>query len=213
VSATARGWATTMGRDRRLRSRERLLLVVLADLAQDDGTHIFPYLSTLADALGWDERTVRRGLSTLRAAGLLTVDQDTPLPLKLRRVRGDRRPTMYRLAIAAEACAPAVDGGTRGDSSACERGDSSDRHGGTVLSPLTTLGTKNRNNYRAGEDDWTELSPRTQVQGELARVIGAPKPADWDEQVAAAAADRAERRRHARTVDIPLRGRSGGGRS
>lgn len=55
---------------------EKLLATVLADFGHDDGTHIFPFVATLAERTSQSERTVQRQLERMRQGGwLVRVDE------------------------------------------------------------------------------------------------------------------------------------------
>lgn len=51
---------------------EKLVLLALADQANDAGTHCFPSVGTIAKRSGQNERTVRRALRSLETKGHLT---------------------------------------------------------------------------------------------------------------------------------------------
>lgn len=67
---------------------EKLLLLVVANYADDEGGNIFPSKRTLAAKTGLDERTVQRIVAKLVDASVLVVVQE-----------GVQRPTVYRLDL------------------------------------------------------------------------------------------------------------------
>ncbi|MGN7705060.1 helix-turn-helix domain-containing protein [Cellulosimicrobium sp. 22601] len=73
------------------------VLLVLADHAGDDGTGAWPHVETIAEKLNVTRRTVERHLAALRDAGLIRKGDQQLVKLR----RGDRRPTVWDLALAA----------------------------------------------------------------------------------------------------------------
>lgn len=84
ISLMTKVWANAP-----LKGSHLLLLLAMADFANDDGTSIFPSLATLARKIRANEKTVRRGIDVLIAAGLLDRQKDaTP-----------RSPAHYRIRV------------------------------------------------------------------------------------------------------------------
>ena len=54
---------------------EKLVLLALADQANDEGTHCWPSVATIAKRSGQNERTVRRALRNLETKGHLTCNE------------------------------------------------------------------------------------------------------------------------------------------
>src|SRR5690554_1981590 len=54
---------------------ERLLMLALADCANDDGASIYPSVPTLASKAAMTDRRVRQILAVLRDAGWIAIDQ------------------------------------------------------------------------------------------------------------------------------------------
>lgn len=80
---------------------EKLVLLRLADFADDDGAHIFPSLRRLADETGYEERSVRRMLRRLEGEG---DDDRKPSPPKLLDLVAEadaarKRPREYRIMV------------------------------------------------------------------------------------------------------------------
>ena len=69
---------------------EKLVLLIIANYADDDGSNVFPSKATIADKTGLDARTVQRICAKLVERKVLVVVQECP-----------RRPTIYRLVVAA----------------------------------------------------------------------------------------------------------------
>lgn len=75
----------------------RLVLVVLADHAGDDGRDAFPSVARIASAIEVSDRSVQRHLRDLEEAGLIVKgDQDR---VKAAIKRGDRQPVCYDLQL------------------------------------------------------------------------------------------------------------------
>ena len=56
---------------------DRLVLLAIADFAQDDGTNAYPSISTLANKAAIDARTVQRSIRRLCAIGELEISEGT----------------------------------------------------------------------------------------------------------------------------------------
>jgi hypothetical protein len=98
MSYTAQEWARTKGKDYELSPSERWVLVTLASFGHDDGSHVFPSLSTLELETGLSERQIRRCLQKLIAVGLLDYGDQTIVSSNPR-YRNDKLPKVYQLLI------------------------------------------------------------------------------------------------------------------
>lgn len=97
---------------------ELVLALALADHAHDDGTHIFPYVSALAEKTRQSDRTVQYQLRKMEASGWLQlVSHAQP---------GRRRSREYRISAA----------WLRGEEIAPLSGDPSDPEKGAELAPF-----------------------------------------------------------------------------
>lgn len=96
MSLAATQWALTIRPDVVGAGAWRLL-VHLSDYADPDGRHVFPHTERLAREVYKSERTVQRYLRELVEAKLIyAVARDQRL---VEHIRGDRRPTVWRLAL------------------------------------------------------------------------------------------------------------------
>lgn len=114
---------------------DRLILLAIADSADDDGGNAWPSEATLADKAKVSERTVRRSIRSLEEMGVLTVE---PHAGGLPETRPDRRPNRYKVHMTTgqidRADTEREDtGGQNGRTSATERADTRVRL--TVLDP------------------------------------------------------------------------------
>jgi len=75
-----------------------LVLLALADFANDEGTNAWPSHATLARKARLSEERIRHVLRSLQKRGLILVDVQAGGPATLRR---DRRPNVYTLNLAA----------------------------------------------------------------------------------------------------------------
>lgn len=102
-----------------------LVLIALADSANDDGTGAWPAIATLAERARCSTRSVQRHLRALSEAGLIREGNQELVA----GYRADRRPTVYDLNLAR----------SRGDRLAprAERGDTQGIHG---VTPVTERG-------------------------------------------------------------------------
>lgn len=76
-------------------STERLILVYLADYADDQGCGVFPALQTVADRGGMSRATVKRHVQAMAGRGLLMPGDDRLVS----HYRADRRPKVWDLAM------------------------------------------------------------------------------------------------------------------
>lgn len=75
-----------------------MTLMGLANHADMDGSACYPSLDTLARYTGKTTRQVRRDLRLLEVAGAIRLGDQS----RARHLRGDRRPTVYDLAMPRE---------------------------------------------------------------------------------------------------------------
>lgn len=99
MSWEAKDWAERKGRDYQLDPTTRWVFSVLGGYADKQGKNIFPALSTLEDATGLSERTIRRSLKKLMAVGLLHYG-DQSVVSNNPRYRNDQLPKVYDFTIA-----------------------------------------------------------------------------------------------------------------
>lgn len=76
---------------------KKLVLIALADSANDDGTGAFPGVSTIAEYANCDPRTVRRQLAALEAEGLISRGDQAAAARYIS--RADRRPVVWDLNL------------------------------------------------------------------------------------------------------------------
>jgi hypothetical protein len=120
-----------------------LVLIALAERADDEGRNAWPGKAWLADRARCSTRTVQRHLQALRAQGLI-VEGDQRL---VDHLRPDRRPTVYDLVITPgdnltprpDACGKPADEETPLTPREPERGDTDDTNGETTVSPKPSL--------------------------------------------------------------------------
>src|SRR5690349_1973307 len=95
MSTRATAWALDADRSGKLTAEARIVLLVLADFAHDDGTATWPSKRTIARRLGISERAVQRAIATLLSKGVI-VKGDQSL---VSHIRADLRPNVYDLPI------------------------------------------------------------------------------------------------------------------
>ncbi|MDP9356584.1 MAG: helix-turn-helix domain-containing protein [Chloroflexota bacterium] len=162
-----------------LSQRERLMLLALADHADEDGGSIFPSVARLAWKTGYSERSVQRILRDLEGRGLLAVEGD--------KKGGRHRTTRYRLTLdngPMKAPFPSAKGDTttspfdpdevtdddnervtgavgKGDTTG-QKGDTTGQKGDTALSPEPSVRTvsKNRHGNRHSSDAGASAKPK-----------------------------------------------------
>lgn len=130
--------------DARLPTAEKIVLLVIADHANDDGSNAWPSIATIARKASMSERSVQRHIKSLEQAGVLRVEQQGGGTAKM---RSDRRPNRYDVVLDAihgvtDATSTEVDGVTdetsRGDNDA-STGCQTEHHGVTRVSPNPSL--------------------------------------------------------------------------
>lgn len=110
---------------------ERLILVYLADYADDAGCGVFPALQTVADRAGMSRATVKRHVQGMASRGLLVPGDDRLVS----HYRPDRRPNVWDLSLGLSA---RLAGGQNnppvgnGGSKSAERGVKIEKRGVTV---------------------------------------------------------------------------------
>lgn len=114
---------------------DRLVLLAIADSADDDGSNAWPSMARLAHKARVSERTVQRSIRTLETMGLLAIEDNAGGTAN---TRPDRRPNRYTVLV--EGCQSVTPSESRGDiqradgvTSSAARGDAAVRR--TVLDP------------------------------------------------------------------------------
>lgn len=110
-----------------LPATEKLVLLVIADHADDYGENAYPGIARIARRASVTDRHARRILHDLAARGYLRIDRQRGGGLD---VRADRRPNRYAILGLTSVSGREVNGGTP----MSERGDTGVRHGGTPMS-------------------------------------------------------------------------------
>lgn len=105
----------------KLSTADKMVLLVIADHASDDGTNAWPSQATIAEKASMSVRSVQRSINSLVAAGYLTVHKHAGGTAS---TREDRRPHLYTIRLER----------LRGDSVSTRgrRGDTGDANGATT---------------------------------------------------------------------------------
>ncbi len=103
---------------------EKMVLLIIADHASDDGTEAWPSQATMAAKASISIRTVQRAVNSLVAGGYLWMEKGAGGSVNCRE---DRRPHRYTINIKK----------LRGDTESTreERGDNQDSNGATLATP------------------------------------------------------------------------------
>lgn len=112
MSFQAMAWAT----EQKLPTREKFVLIMLANYASNDLWDCHPSVNTLADDTGMSRDTVMRAIKTLELDGFVRVIRRT--------VEGINLPNVYRLIRSASAPRP-----LQGVVAVCDQGSSTQRGG------------------------------------------------------------------------------------
>ncbi len=109
---------------------DRLVLIVLADHASNDGTDAYPAVATIAHEARMSERAVQYALRRLERDG--HISSEGPVD----RGRGDRQPTRYTVLMGGADSAPR---GADGVQTTTSRGANGDGHGVQGIAPEPSL--------------------------------------------------------------------------
>lgn len=131
----------------------KLVLLAMADHADDDGDNIFPSVARIAAKCNVSERTVQRHLAKLREQGVLEVQRPGS---------GRGNPTKYRINLKGVRLSPFF--GER-VTSAPEKGDTGDVKGDTALSPESSEPSSTESSAPSSR---SEKSPLEQMAGRVA---------------------------------------------
>ena len=117
-----------------LPTSEKMVLLVIADHADDEGTNSWPSMATIARKASISPRQAQRLIKSLADSGLLSVEDQAG---GHREMRDDRRPNRYTVILggATRVTSRRVE---RGDIEA-PRGDTHDVNGVTPMSPKPSL--------------------------------------------------------------------------
>lgn len=137
IKLMTRVWETSIP------SAEKMVLLVIADHANDDGMNAWPGIATIARKCSISERSAQRHVRSLEALGVIVVHRQAG---GNEHTRGDRRPNRYDIDLAVldgvTICHDDADGVT----DTTERGDKSSatgcqmRHNGvTSVSPYPSI--------------------------------------------------------------------------
>lgn len=163
----------------------KMVLLVIADHADDQGGNAWPSISTIARKASVSDRQAQRLVQSLVKSGLVVVEGQAG---GTREMRDDRRPNRYTLTI--DGVTPMSPGGV-------VRGDIGDAHGVTPMSPKPSL--EPSNSYLSVPDRFDEfwqVYPNRKARGAAARAWKAAiKKADPDVIIAAAEAYAADPKR------------------
>ena len=161
-----------------LPTSEKMVLLVIADHADDEGRNAWPSVSTIARKASVSERQAQRLIKQLTKVGLVEVETQAG---GVREMRDDRRPNRYSVLL---------DGVTSTSPGAVVRGDMGDANGVTPMSPKPSL--EPSNSYLSVPDRFDEFwqtYPSRKAKGAAVRAWKAAlKKADADTLIAAAAA-------------------------
>jgi hypothetical protein len=161
-----------------LPTSEKMVLLVIADHADDGGGNAWPSVATIARKSSLSERQAQRLIKNLTNLGLVTVESQAG---GTREMRDDRRPNRYTLHL---------DGVTSTSPGAVVRGDMGDANGVTWVSPKPSI--EPSNSYLSVPDRFDEFwktYPSRKAKGAAVRAWKtALKKADADTLIAAAEA-------------------------
>ena len=127
-----------------LPTAEKMVLLVIADHAADDGSNAWPGIATIARKASMSERTVQRHLRTLEEQGLIAVESQAG---GTKTTRNDRRPNRYDINLRAlHGVTNRADDEQHGVTTETPRGDKQsstgcqmEHHGVTTVSPYPSL--------------------------------------------------------------------------
>lgn len=180
MSGLAMSWAANALKSGPLLPSARLVLIVMAEPADADGTCSFLSHRTIAARTGLSERQVTRLVRQLESEGLITkATEQGPANY----IRADRRPVVYDLVIS-QISPAAPRGDTHDMSSSAPRGDTQGRHGVSPMSdePSTKPSTESLSREQRIVADVLGLSgvdERLTFVGKMLSDQGAERPIPW----------------------------------
>lgn len=132
-----------------LPTTEKMVLLVIADHAHDDGKNSWPSIGTIARKASISPRSAQRYVARLAAEGWITIQAQQGGTIEM---RDDRRPNLYEINLerlngataetprhgVTTACHGVTDS-THGVTDRASRGDNSNSHGVTPMSPKPSL--------------------------------------------------------------------------
>ena len=141
MSLQATTWAL-YDAPRDLDANEFRTLMVMADMADQNGRNIYPSAATLAELCGVTTRTIRTKLASLEAKGLIIRDDQTILA----HIPANRRPIAWKLNMSGEPTTPTTvthtSDDTRGENIAPQNPAADPADLGVKTSDETTSGVK-----------------------------------------------------------------------
>lgn len=148
-----------------LPTTEKMVLLAIADSADDDGDNAWPSVATLARKASVSERRVQQIVKGLESRGLLTVH---PQAGGHRGMRDDRRPNLYAISLdGVKWISPRPAHGVKSD---VLRGEISDAHGVKPVSPNPSIETSNRTSKDMTDDgdfdEFWRVYPRKEAKKE-----------------------------------------------
>lgn len=161
-----------------LPANEKLVMLIIADHADDSGANAYPGIARIARRASLSERQVQRILSDLMRRNLIRIDFQRGGGVD---VRSDRRPNRYTI-IGVTPTSPRDEDGVTFEAS---RGDMEPVHGVTPMSPNPSIEPSNNkpssNDLRSWFSQFWDAYPRKvgkreaeAVFGRLMRSKGAP---------------------------------------
>lgn len=155
---------------------DRLVLLAIADSAEDDGTNAWPGVDKIAKRAGITRRGAQQSLARLEVAGRIIVEHQAGGPANL---RADRRPNRYAVVMTGRtAVHPVTDDGAN---AATPRGESHDTNGVNGRAPYPSKASiqKTSSLFSDRFDDFYSVYPRHEGKGAARRA--------WEKRVKAGA--------------------------
>ena len=135
-----------------LPTTEKVVLLAIADSADDDGDNAWPSVATLARKASVSDRRVQQIVKSLESQGLLAI---YPQAGGHRGMRDDRRPNLYAINIdGVKAISPRNGDGVKSDA---PRGEIFSAHGVKPISPNTSIEPSNRTSITAKDSDFDQF--------------------------------------------------------
>lgn len=97
MSFQAMTWAQEASKAHNLPPLRRLVLLTMANYADQDGDNVFPSLSTLVEDTGLSKNAIRGHIRAMQESGLILEADPSIARAKIK--RADRIPNVYRLAM------------------------------------------------------------------------------------------------------------------
>ena len=149
-----------------LPTAEKMVLLVIADHADDYGRNAWPSMRTIARKSSMSERQAQRYVKSLIARQVISCESQAG---GLWDTRQDRRPNRYSINF--NGVSSVSPRNSNGVTSTTQRGDTTGKNGVTPVSPKPPIEPPEKNTYEQGFEEFWNLYPRKVAKGAARRAF------------------------------------------